>query len=154
MDERIACARLRDRVVSAAEAAACIRDGMTDSDPLYCLFTSGSTGTPKGVVIRHRSVLSFIPAFTGLFGIGENDVIGNQAPFDFDVSVKDIYAALYTGAALVVIPRQLFSQPAALMDFVPAPRHVPDLGGVRAVSGQRAARAGLPHAGQCAPRAV
>ena len=42
-----------------------IRDGMTDSDPLYCLFTSGSTGTPKGVVIRHRSVLSFIPAFTG-----------------------------------------------------------------------------------------
>lgn len=99
-------------------ALARIRDGMTDSDPLYCLFTSGSTGTPKGVVIRHRSVLSFIPAFTGLFGIGENDVIGNQAPFDFDVSVKDIYAALYTGAALVVIPRQLFSQPAALMDFL------------------------------------
>lgn len=45
-------------------------------------------------------------------------MIGNQAPFDFDVSVKDIYAALYTGAALAVIPRRLFSQPAALMDYL------------------------------------
>ena len=73
-------------------ALAHIRQGMTEPDPLYCLFTSGSTGTPKGVVISHRAVLDFIPSFTALFGIGAEDVIGNQAPFDFDVSVKDIYA--------------------------------------------------------------
>src|SRR5699024_6519444 len=79
---------------------------------------SGSTGTPKGVVISHRAVLDFIPSFTALFGIGADDVIGNQAPFDFDVSVKDIYAAVQTGATLVVIPRRLFSQPAALMDYL------------------------------------
>ena len=95
-----------------------IQRGMTDADPLYCLFTSGSTGTPKGVVISHRAVLDFIPSFTELFGIEADDVIGNQAPFDFDVSVKDIYSAVQTGAALVIIPRQLFSQPARLMDFL------------------------------------
>ena len=79
-------------------ALAHIQQGMTDADPLYCLFTSGSTGTPKGVVISHRAVLDFIPSFTALFGIGAEDVIGNQAPFDFDVSVKDIYSAVQTGA--------------------------------------------------------
>ena len=93
-----------------------IRRSAIDCDPLYCNFTSGSTGTPKGVVVSHRSVLDFIPPFTELFQIGPDDIIGNQAPLDFDVSVKDIYSALYTGATLVLLPRRLFSQPSALMD--------------------------------------
>lgn len=112
--------QIEDLLQSTPDPAALehVRAGMTDQDPLYCLFTSGSTGTPKGVVISHRAVLDFIPSFTALFGIGADDVIGNQAPFDFDVSVKDIYAAVQTGATLVVIPRRLFSQPAALMDYL------------------------------------
>lgn len=89
-----------------------------DTDPLYVNFTSGSTGTPKGIVVGHRSVLDFIGCFTPLFGIGQEDVIANQAPFDFDVSVKDIYSAMRTGATLVIVPRALFSAPAALIDFL------------------------------------
>ena len=67
-----------------------------DVDPLYINFTSGSTGVPKGVTVSHRSVLDFIPQFAEIFGITQNDILGNQAPFDFDVSVKDLYTALYT----------------------------------------------------------
>lgn len=89
-----------------------------DTDPLYINFTSGSTGVPKGIVVAHRSVLDFIGCFTGLFDISSRDVIANQAPFDFDVSVKDIYSSLATGATLVVIPRRLFSAPAQLVDFL------------------------------------
>ena len=59
-------------------------------------FTSGSTGTPKGVVISHRSVIDFIDIFTKKFNINQFDIIGNQAPFDFDVSVKDIYSTIKT----------------------------------------------------------
>ena len=89
-----------------------------DTDPLYINFTSGSTGQPKGVAVAHRSVVDFIPQFTALFGIGEADRIGNQAPFDFDVSVKDIYSCLFTAASMHLIPRDYFSQPALLMDFL------------------------------------
>lgn len=95
-----------------------IQSRMIDTDPLYINFTSGSTGTPKGIVISHRSVCDFIPCFCERFGILQTDIIANQAPFDFDVSVKDIYSAVHTGATLLLIPRRLFSVPAKLLDFL------------------------------------
>lgn len=95
-----------------------IREKMIDTDPLYANFTSGSTGVPKGVLISHRSVIDFIDNFTEIFSITKDDVIGNQAPFDFDVSVKDIYSAMKTGATLQIIPKALFSSPAKLLDYI------------------------------------
>ena len=99
-------------------ALAAIRAQMLDIDPLYAIFTSGSTGVPKGVVVSHRSTLDFIDTFTQTFGITHHDVIGNQAPFDFDVSVKDIYSGLCSGATVQIIPRAFFSFPTKLMDFL------------------------------------
>ena len=95
-----------------------IRNEMVDTDPLYCNFTSGSTGVPKGVLVCHRSVIDFIDCFTELFDITNEDVIGNQAPFDFDVSVKDIYSAIKTGATIVIIPKQKFMFPNAVVDML------------------------------------
>lgn len=95
-----------------------IRQEILDVDPLYANFTSGSTGIPKGVVVGNRSVIDFIDNFTNIFNINENDIIGNQAPFDFDVSVKDIYSSISKCATLVIIPKRLFSLPVKLLDFI------------------------------------
>ncbi len=89
-----------------------------DRQPLYVNFTSGSTGTPKGVVVCHSSVMDFISEFVGTFNISSNDIIANQAPFDFDVSVKDIYSGLITGAEVCLIPREYFTRPTVLMDYL------------------------------------
>ncbi|MEG1641380.1 MAG: AMP-binding protein, partial [Ruthenibacterium sp.] len=95
-----------------------IRAQTLDIDPLYAIFTSGSTGVPKGVVVSHRSTIDFIDCFTQTFHITSMEIIGNQAPFDFDVSVKDIYSGLATGATVQIIPRSYFSFPTKLMDFL------------------------------------
>lgn len=91
---------------------------LTDTLPLYVNFTSGSTGVPKGVCVSNKSVIDFIEVFTKTFKITESDIIANQAPFDFDVSVKDIYSGLFTGAKVVLIPRPYFSNPSVLMDYL------------------------------------
>lgn len=105
-------------VIADEEALAAVRNKMVDTDPVYCNFTSGSTGIPKGVLICHRSVIDFIDCFTDIFNITGDDVIGNQAPFDFDVSVKDIYSTMKTGATLVIIPKAYFMFPNRVVDML------------------------------------
>lgn len=95
-----------------------IREKSSGSDLLYGIFTSGSTGTPKGIVVSHKAVVDFISHFTETFGFTEEDRIGNQAPFDFDVSVKDIYTSVMTGASLVLIPKEMFCTPPVLLDYL------------------------------------
>ncbi len=95
-----------------------IRNNKLDIDPVYINFTSGSTGTPKGVVVSNRSIIDFIPIFTSNFNINKDDLIANQAPFDFDVSVKDIYSSIFVGATLVIVPKAYFSNPVKLLDYL------------------------------------
>ncbi|MCR5724502.1 MAG: amino acid adenylation domain-containing protein [Treponema sp.] len=94
------------------------RANIIDTDPVYANFTSGSTGTPKAVVVSHRSVIDFISCFTEIFGIESSDNIANQAPFDFDVSVKDIFSGVFTGATVHLVPKMFFSFPTKLLDYL------------------------------------
>ena len=95
-----------------------IRKTHINTDPLYAIFTSGSTGIPKGVLICHRSVINLIENFAQIFKFNHASIFGNQAPFDFDVSVKDIFSTLKNCATMFVIPKVLFSFPGNLIKFL------------------------------------
>lgn len=95
-----------------------LKNDRLDIDPVYCNFTSGSTGNPKGVLISNQNIIDFIENFNDTFGFNHSDIFANQAPWDFDVSTKDIYTALKNGATLLIIPRRLFSNPMGLVDYL------------------------------------
>ena len=117
-NEKVLLAEDLLNTVADDEVLSNIRAGAKDTDPLYVNFTSGSTGVPKGVVISHRNVIDFITVFNKTFRFDKSDVFANQAPFDFDVSVKDIFTSVAIGATLVLVPRKLFSNPAGLLDYL------------------------------------
>ncbi|MBE6097706.1 MAG: amino acid adenylation domain-containing protein [Schwartzia succinivorans] len=89
-----------------------------DTDVLYVLFTSGSTGTPKGVTVPHRGVITYTEWCSEEFDINENTILGNQTPFYFSMSVLDIFQSLKNGCTTYIIPRQLFSFPVKLLEFI------------------------------------
>lgn len=94
---------------------------------MYLLFTSGSTGTPKGIVISHRAILDFTDWLTDFCGYTEHEVFGNQSPFYFDTSCKDLYQTLKLGATCVILEKKFFALPLFLLQAL-------DRNGVTAVN--------------------
>ncbi len=98
------------------DAAAFPKNG--GDDPIYMVYTSGSTGVPKGVKKSHKSVISFIEAYVETFDFKEDEIIGNQSPFFFDASAKDIYLMLKLGATMEIIPSECFLMPPGLIRYL------------------------------------
>lgn len=123
VDERVTLigsddpARAYAQVLASAPAAV----PTVDVDPeqlAYILYTSGSTGTPKGVALSHRAALSFVSWAHETLGAGPDDRFSSHAPFHFDLSVLDLYAAFMAGARVCLIPEGLAYAPAQLVEFI------------------------------------
>ncbi len=95
-----------------------IREQMIDTDPVYSIFTSGSTGVPKGVIIAQRGMIDLAEWLVNAFDFTSDDALGNQTPFYFDGSVKDICICLKSGATLNIIGKKYFTFPKLIIPFL------------------------------------
>jgi amino acid adenylation domain-containing protein len=83
-------------------------------DLAYIIYTSGTTGVPRGVGVEHRNVANLVGGLNERIYQEEEIRTDNRqqlkvaqiAPFIFDASVKQVFAALLLGHVLHVVPEE------------------------------------------------
>ena len=114
----LVCGQAEWEAPADAAALSAIAARLRPEDPLYLIYTSGSTGVPKGVLKTHGAMQSYIATFTARYPATPADALGNQTPFFFDASAKDLYWMLHDGCRLEVLDTGLFSQPYHLIEYL------------------------------------
>ncbi|MFI5773001.1 amino acid adenylation domain-containing protein [Streptomyces sp. NPDC051658] len=84
----------------------------------YVIYTSGSTGRPKGVMVHHRGMGNHLLAKVEDLELTGSDVVAQNAPLSFDVSVWQMLVALVVGGSVSVIGSEAAADPVALFDRV------------------------------------
>ncbi|MFB6907264.1 amino acid adenylation domain-containing protein [Streptomyces bacillaris] len=87
-------------------------------DLAYVIYTSGSTGRPKGVMVEHHSVVNYLLTLQETFGLTHEDRLLLKSPLSFDVSVREVFWALSTGATLVVAEPGRHADPDYLVEVI------------------------------------
>ncbi len=123
-------------------------------DLAYILFTSGSTGQPKGVMLSHANAFTFLDWCQQALGPWDDgDRFASHAPFHFDLSVFDLFAACQAAATLVLIGENLGKDPGRLGDFL-AERRISVWYSAPSILALLAQHGGLDRPGYTPPRLV
>ncbi|MFZ3492032.1 non-ribosomal peptide synthetase [Streptomyces sp. 5.8] len=80
----------------------------------YAVLTSGSTGTPKAVAVGGASLDAVVAWYNARTGSGPGDRHSMLIGVAFDPHVKEVWAALCSGAALAVAPDEVRWDPGCL----------------------------------------
>ena len=76
---------------------------LSPSSLFILLYTSGSTGTPKGCQLEHRNLVCFCHWYQRYYDLKPGDKVAAYASYGFDACMMDMYPALTTGAAVVIV---------------------------------------------------
>ncbi|BAT56666.1 amino acid adenylation domain-containing protein (plasmid) [Nostoc sp. NIES-3756] len=85
---------------------------------VYTLYTSGSTGKPKGVQILHSSLVNILNCLRQEIGIEQQDILFAVTTISFDIAAVELYLPLMVGARVVILSREITSDPSQLAKLV------------------------------------
>ena len=84
----------------------------------YMIFTSGSTGRPKGVMVQHQAVHNFLQAVGKKLSFDEHETMLAVTTISFDISVLEIFLALFKGASIYLASKEEASNGESLKKII------------------------------------
>jgi len=102
---------LLDSTTARDESCADLDLPISSSQLAYVIYTSGSTGVPKGVMVEHIGMLNHIHAKIIDLSLSERSVVAQNASSSFDISVWQIFAAMFVGGRTIIYDRALLFDP-------------------------------------------
>jgi amino acid adenylation domain-containing protein len=69
-------------------------------DLFNIIYTSGSTGKPKGVMVPHQGIINRLRWMQHEYKLTPDDIVLQKTPYNFDVSVWELFWPLICGARL------------------------------------------------------
>ena len=84
----------------------------------YVIYTSGTTGKPKGVMIEHRQITSRLLNSFPLFACSVQDTWTLYHSYSFDLSIWEIFGALFYGGRLVIVSRECAQDTQAFLQLI------------------------------------
>jgi amino acid adenylation domain-containing protein len=82
------------------------------------IYTSGSTGKPKGVMVPHRGIINRLEWMQQQYPLNSNDIVLQKTPYNFDVSVWELFWPLITGSRLFYAKHDGHKDPEYLRDII------------------------------------
>ncbi|EGR4187548.1 amino acid adenylation domain-containing protein [Vibrio cholerae] len=89
-------------------------------EPMYIIYTSGTTGQPKGIIQTHRTISNLIQWQNRHSGIHFDGRVLQYASFGFDVYLQELFSALTSGGAVVLMKDEERLSSAALAGCIRA----------------------------------
>jgi len=84
-----------------------LRENQQPIDLAYLIYTSGSTGKPKGVMVEHGKITEHIDAVINKYDFSVEDNVLQVANYGFDTFIEQTFAALASGATVIMAPNHL-----------------------------------------------
>ncbi|MFC4464298.1 amino acid adenylation domain-containing protein [Streptomyces xiangluensis] len=114
---------LTEDVLAGADVSAYASDnpvvaGRSGEHAAYVIYTSGSTGRPKGVTVPQAALVNFLTAMQDRFALTGDDRLAAVTTVGFDIAGLELFLPLLHGAQVVLAPRDIVRDPAALTHLV------------------------------------
>ena len=84
----------------------------------YVYFTSGSTGVPKGALCEHLGLLNHLLSKVDVLELTREDIIVQNAPVAFDISLWQLAAVLLVGGQVNIVPGEAVLDVRGFVDHI------------------------------------